>query len=114
MLINVDPTIAQAFNNTNYVSTSKGKGAMLLKAGSKRRRTKAEIAEAKQHELEKEDMLANQTSEIEQLRKALEAKHRDDGLKQQAFEFVSKEIDKGNIELDGDGNVLPLHSQMNE
>ena len=35
MFINVDPTIANAFNSTNQVSTSKGKGAMLLKLGSK-------------------------------------------------------------------------------
>ena len=35
MLINVDPSIANAFNTTNHISTAKGKGAMLLKVGSK-------------------------------------------------------------------------------
>jgi hypothetical protein len=35
MMIDVDPDIAQAFDNTNHVSISKGKGAHLLKQGSK-------------------------------------------------------------------------------
>ena len=34
MLIKVDPDIAQSFEDTNHVSTSKGTGAHLLKTGS--------------------------------------------------------------------------------
>ena len=30
MLVNVDPAIARAFESTNHISTSKGKGAHLL------------------------------------------------------------------------------------
>jgi hypothetical protein len=62
----------------------------------------------------REEKAANQAAEIAELKQALEARHHDDGLKQQAFEFVQQEIDRGNIELDGSGNVLPLQSKMKE
>ena len=41
----MDPEIAQAFSRSVNVSTTNGSAAHLLKAGSKRRRTQAELKE---------------------------------------------------------------------
>ena len=48
--IELDPAIAQAFNSSTAVSTSKGVSADMLKIGSKRRRTKEEVIADKKAE----------------------------------------------------------------
>ena len=50
MGIELDPAIAQAFNSSIAVSTSKGVSADMLKIGSKRRRTKEEVIADKKAE----------------------------------------------------------------
>ena len=51
MNIAVDPEIMQIIQNSTAVSTQKGNSAHLLKIGSKRRRTRAELEELKLEEL---------------------------------------------------------------
>ena len=51
MLIHMDPEIAQIFSQSTAVSMSKGTSSFLMKATSKRRRTKQEIDEEKQLEM---------------------------------------------------------------
>ena len=48
--IDIDPELLAIFNASNAVSTQKGSAAGLLKIGSKRRRTKAEIEQLKEEE----------------------------------------------------------------
>ena len=52
LLIDLDPEIAKAFESSVNISTSNGISAHLLKAGSKRRRTQAEMRE----QIEMEDL----------------------------------------------------------
>ena len=47
MKVEVDPEILEIIKNSTAVSTMKGNGAHLVKAGSKRRRTRAEMIEFK-------------------------------------------------------------------
>ena len=51
MNIAIDPEIMQIIQNSTAVSTQKGNSAHLLKIGSKRRRTRAELEELKLEEL---------------------------------------------------------------
>ena len=50
MMIHMDPEIAQIFLQSSSVSTTKGTSSFLMKASSKRRRTRLEIDEDKQQE----------------------------------------------------------------
>ena len=45
--VELDPEFLEVIRNSTAISTQKGNSAMLCKAGSKRRRTKAEIDEFK-------------------------------------------------------------------
>ena len=54
MLVELDPEIAQIFQQSTSVSVSKGNSAMLMKMSAKRRRTKQEIIEEKRREMEKQ------------------------------------------------------------
>ena len=47
MYIELDPEIAEIYKNCRAVSTTNGKSYQMMKAGSKPRRTKAEIQDAK-------------------------------------------------------------------
>ena len=47
MNVEIDPEIMQVIQNSTAVSTQKGNAAYLLKVGSKRRRTRAELEELK-------------------------------------------------------------------
>jgi len=46
--INMDPAIMAAFLGSSAVSTTKGNGANMLKAGIKRRRTQQQIKDEKE------------------------------------------------------------------
>ena len=53
MNVMIDPEIMDIIQKSTAVSTQKGNSAHLLKVGSKRRRTRAELEEIKLQELEK-------------------------------------------------------------
>ena len=54
MNVEIDPEIMQVIQNSTAVSTQKGNAAYLLKIGSKRRRTRAELEELKEQEENRE------------------------------------------------------------
>ena len=52
--IELDPEVARVYQQSQAISTSNGKTYQLMKSSAKPRRTKAEIAEAKLKEAEKQ------------------------------------------------------------
>ena len=76
----MDPEIAAAFNQSAMVSSklrvyltltaTNGKGVHMLKVGSKRRRTAAQLADLKEEELRKEE----RAEELERKNKELQQK----------------------------------------
>ena len=68
MMIDMDPEIAKIFQESTAVSTSKGNSSFLMKASSKRRRTKQEIDEDKAREKLKEQEIDDKLNELERLK----------------------------------------------
>ena len=66
--IDIDPDLLAVFRASNAISTQKGSSAGLLKVGSKRRRTKAEMEELKEEELQRVDALDRQAMQITELK----------------------------------------------
>ena len=60
MNVEIDPEIMDIIMGSTAMSTQKGSSAHLLKVGSKRRRTRAEIEEIKLNEM---DRMAHQASQ---------------------------------------------------
>ena len=112
MLINVDPDIAAAFDDTNHVSTSKGNGAHLMKIGSKRKRTKAEMRQAREAEAHREQESELRLARIRELEQAMVEKEEDNQRHRGAYDFVKKMVEEGELDLDERGNVQPLQSKM--
>ena len=65
MMIHMDPEIAQIFLQSSSVSMSKGKSSFLMKASSKRRRTRQEINEDKEQEMMKQAEIHDKLNELE-------------------------------------------------
>ena len=66
--IEIDEEILDILMASNAISTHKGSSAGLLKIGSKRRRTKAEIEGLKEEEALRAEAAANKDIEIQRLR----------------------------------------------
>ena len=73
LTIEMDPEVAAAFEASTKTSVLHGAGVHMLKAGSKRRRTKAEIAESNQAEFEKDNVLRAKIARLNEVEHQLEA-----------------------------------------
>jgi len=69
----MDPEVAATFHASSKTSVLHGAGVHMLKAGSKRRRTKAEIAESNQAEFEKDNVLRSKIARLNEVEAQLEA-----------------------------------------
>ena len=67
MNVEIDETIMAVIMNSTAVSTQKGSSAHLLKIGSKRRRTRAELEELKLQELNRLAAAENREKRIAEL-----------------------------------------------
>ena len=121
LMANMDPKIAQKLQESNHVSISKGKSAHLLKVGSKRRRGKEEIRQAKEAEANRDQEhalrlqnLRNAEAQMAQMRQQYEAMEQQVELHKGAYEYVKQMVNEGEIDLDHQGNVQPLQSKMKE
>ena len=65
--IELDPEIAKVYQQSKAISTSNGKTYQLLKSSAKPRRTKAEIAEAKLREAEKQMEIEMKLKKLEEM-----------------------------------------------
>ena len=70
----------------------------MLKAGSKRRRTKREIEEAKQEELDKENEYRSKVARLEMVELQLQASEEQVRVNRQAADLVSDMINSGVIQ----------------
>ena len=73
LTIEMDPEVAAAFQASTKTSVLHGAGVHMLKAGSKRRRTKAEIADSQQADLEKENALRAKMARLDEVERQLAA-----------------------------------------
>ena len=121
MLANMDPVIAQKLQESNHVSISKGKSAHLLKVGSKRRRGKEELRQAKEAEANRDtehslrlDQLRDAEQQMTQMRQEYEAMKQTTELHKDAYNYVQQMIKEGEIDVDNVGIVQPLQSKMKD
>ena len=121
MLANIDPVIAAKLAESNHVSISKGKSAHLLKVGSKRRRGKEEIRQAKEAEANRDqehalrlDQLRDAEQQMVQMRQEFEAMKQQNELHKDAYDYVQQMIKEGEIDVDNVGIVQPLQSKMKD
>ena len=121
LMANMDPKIAQKLQESNHVSISKGKSTHLLKVGSKRRRGKEEIRQAKEAEANRDQEHAVRLQELRdaeaqmaQMRQQYEAMEQQVELHKGAYEYVKQMVNEGEIDLDHQGNVQPLQSKMKD
>ena len=87
-----------------------GRGVHILKAGSKRRRTKADINEEFEFEREAQENASQNASKVKEQRAALEAlekelQEREARLNQghHLFEWLERMVHAGKIRIDGEG-----------
>jgi hypothetical protein len=73
-MIEMDPEIFRAFNNSTQISSAHGNGSQLLKAGSKRRRNKAEMLEFRQEQDSREEAINDKNERIRDLEMELARK----------------------------------------
>ena len=73
MNIEVDPEILEVIKNSSAISTQKGNSAGLLKIGTKRRRTRAELEELKMEELNRLGAAEERENRIIELENLLNA-----------------------------------------
>ena len=88
--IDIDPDLLAVFNASTAISTQKGSSAGLLKVGSKRRRTKAELEELKVAEIQRGEALDRQAQEIAELKHQLA----DNVAKREKGEFAEQMIEQ--------------------
>ena len=99
MMANMDPKIAQKLQESNHVSISKGKSVHLLKVGSKRRRGKEEIRQAKEAEANRDQEhcirlqeLRNAESQMAQMRQEYEAMQQMVEQHKGAYDYVNQMV----------------------
>jgi hypothetical protein len=73
-MIEMDPEIFRAFSNSTQISSAHGNGSQLLKAGSKRRRNKAEMLEFRQEQDSREEAINDKNERIRDLEMELARK----------------------------------------
>ena len=72
-MIEMDPEVFRAFSNSTQISSAHGNGSQLLKAGSKRRRNKAEMLEFRQEQDSREEAINDKNERIRDLEMELAA-----------------------------------------
>ena len=120
-MVNMDPIIAQKLAESNHVSISKGKSAHLLKVGSKRRRGKEEMREAKQTEANRDGehnarkaQLRAQEQMMARMRAEYELMQHELNKREGAFNYVKQMVEEGELEVDDNDQIKPLQSKMKQ
>ena len=85
---------------------SKGSGAMLLKVGSKRRRTKNEILGEKFIEEQRGEEAKENAVQVKKLRDELEISKKDNATFQQAADMLQNLFASGQAKMGEDGQIV--------
>ena len=87
-----------------------GRGVHILKAGSKRRRTKADIDDQFEFEREAQENASQNASKVKEQRAAMEALEKELNEREERlnrghhlFEWLNAQVHAGKIRIDGDG-----------
>lgn len=123
--VDVDPEVAAVFHASTKVSrkyctyyaldsffnitVTKGVSANLMKVGSKRRRTKAQIEEDKEEEIRKQDQAEADREELEALRSRVGMLEYEAGQGKVASQFLSQMINEGHVQQDTEHSII-LHA----
>ena len=99
--------------NFLYLTESKGKSHYLLKAGSKRRRTKVEILESKEEERLRQEGEDRKAAHIRELEEHLQNLRQEQQANSAAAQILQGFIDAGKAEHDGQGGVV-LREQVDQ
>lgn len=105
--IAIDPEILQIIKSSTAISTQTGSAAHLLKIGSKRRRTKAEIDEYRQIQDERMTAMIEKDDKIQALEEELTSSKRKLEASAKKGIVVDQMMDAGFIALDADGTYVP-------
>ena len=85
---------------------NKGVGANMLKVGSKRRRTKAEIEDEKEQEALKQQKLESDLQELANLRGRIQEAEEQANTNKAAAELMSQMINAGHVQQDAQDQVM--------
>ncbi len=73
-MIDMDPELYKAFTQSTQISSAHGNGSQLLKAGTKRRRNKAEMVEFRQEQESRDEAVNDKNERIRDLEMELARK----------------------------------------
>ena len=96
------------FKASSSISTHKGSATGLLKIGSKRRRTRAEIDELREEQDARDSQMARQNQEIRLLEDRLELKERQMKEGKQAQEVLTQMLSAGALQINEKGEYQLL------
>ena len=111
MNVQIDPEIMDIIQNSTAVSTQKGNSAHLLKVGSKRRRTRAELEEIKLQELEKVAQAHEREKRIMELEDELVQSKSKVASAEKAEAVLNQMLDAGFVVHDEFGEIVPGQQQ---
>ena len=103
--IDVDQEILAIINASTMVATQKGSSVNLLKVGSKRRRTRAEMEELQRLEEEKAEELARREEEIARLNAELADARERLEVTEHSHVAISQMIEGGYLSKTKEGNL---------
>ena len=108
LLIEMDPAIAAAFDRSVNISTANGNAAHLLKVGSKRRRTQAQIVSDKAEEKSFREKMEDHKITVSNLKIQLAVVEEEMNSNKNAALILEDLIDKGILRKNPDGTVDPV------
>ena len=114
MNVEIDPEIMNIIQNSTAVSTQKGSSAHLLKVGSKRRRTRAEIEEIKLNEMDRMAHQASQEQRIRELEQEVRQSKSKVASASKAENVLNQMLDAGFVVENEDGEFVPGAAQQQE
>ena len=91
-MIDMDPELYKAFTQSTQISSAHGNGSQLLKAGTKRRRNKAEMVEFRQEQESRDEAVNDKKERIRDLEMEL-------ARKSQAMDTKDQEINQTKSKL---------------
>ena len=94
------------------VLEARGTGGLLMKVGSKRRRTKQEILDQKEESMMKQQAIEEKLAKFDQMKRELEQAKQMAEVNAEASEIVQGMLDQGFVEKAEDGTIMPSQSFM--
>ena len=104
-MINMDPEVASIFTQSTSVSTSKGNSSNLMRAGARRRRTRAEIEEERLREQDEKNAVFEKLEMIEKMQGQMQQLQEKANWAEEWEARIAKLADAGKLKFKDDGEV---------